>query len=89
MLHFYSHGSVIRNNIYSHGILEGILNNDLLYGKKDIPVGINDCIVDDYYECTCYSWKRSLGQCALVCLKDDISANKFAFEKYINKAEVV
>ena len=49
MLHFYSHGSVIRNNIYSHGVLEDILNNDLLYGKKNIPVGINDCIVDDYY----------------------------------------
>ena len=53
MLHFYSHGSVIMDNIYSHGILEGILGNDLLYGKKDIPIGINDCIVDDYYECTC------------------------------------
>lgn len=90
MMHFYSHGSVIKDNIYSHGILEGILGNDLLYGGgKNIPIGINDCQVDDFYECTCYSWKRDKGLCALVCLKDDISANKFAFEKYINKAEVV
>lgn len=77
-----------KEGFYLHRQIENIVGYDLVGCTDNIPIGIHQCYVNNY-PCIYYSWYRKLGQCGLICLESDISANSYALLRYNEKAEII
>lgn len=83
-MNFYT--NLCTDYFYLHGAIEDIIGYDIVGSNTKPKIGIYPCTVNGKYKCICYSWYRRLGQCGLICLENDVEANRWCKNKYDTKS---
>lgn len=74
-----------------HGQLEQLLKTDVVgCSVNNPPLGVYRCIVDNKYNCICFSWNsKLLGHCGLIVLQDDNKAKIDCLNQYLDEKDII